>query len=142
MKKHTLMITSLNRSDVLARISALLSARNVRIESIIGAAARNPNLYRIRLVVSVEADRLEQIIKQIAKLIDTVKVADITRDAESAAQRFLLVRMDAGDKGRARARLLQDFESITMDLARPDLCVDLTKRKAPQERCFEHHPMP
>ncbi len=141
MNKHTLMITTINRPDVLARISALLSARNVRIESIIGAPARNSNFYRIRLAVSVESDRIDQITKQITKLIDTIKVVDVTHDAESAAHRFLLVKVDSGENGRTRARLLQDYETITMDLARPDMCIDLTGQGALRERPFDYlHP--
>ncbi len=136
MNSHTLMITMANRPDTLARISALLAARNVRIESIIGAPAKNPDHYRIRLVVSAVRGRIEQIAKQILKLVDTIKVVDVTREAGSAPHKFLLVKVDSGKGGEPPLRVLQDFEA-TLDLARPDMCIDLTDPGAKVEKYID-----
>ena len=78
MEKQTLMITAVNRPDLLARISGLLSARALRIESITGGPAKNPNIFKIRLVISGARNRLGQIGRLIDNLVDTIKVVDIS----------------------------------------------------------------
>lgn len=129
MEKRTLLITTVNRPDVVARITGLLSARAAKLESIVGAPAVNPDLFRIRLVLSAEKDRMEQIVKQITKLVDTVKVVDITRDAESTDRRFLLLKVEAGRQGAGRTSFIRAMNASGLDLARPDLCLDLTDPK-------------
>jgi acetolactate synthase small subunit len=125
MEKRTLMVTTENRPDVVARISGLLSARAVRLESIVGAPAENPDFYRIRLVVAAEKGRIEHVAKQITQLVDTVKVVDVTRDNESAVHRFLLLKVNFGRGEKDRAPYLRDFRAMP-DPARPDMCIDLT----------------
>lgn len=83
MDKRTLVVTTENRPDVVARISGLLSALAVRLESIVGAPAENPRFFRIRLVVAAEKGRIEHFAKRLTQLVDTVRVADVTRDGGS-----------------------------------------------------------
>ena len=78
MEKQTLMITAVNRPDLLARISGLLTARALRIESISGGPAKNPNIFELRLVVSGKGNRLGQIGRLIDNLIDTIKVVEVS----------------------------------------------------------------
>jgi len=78
MEKQTLMITAVNRPDLLARISGLLSGRALRIESITGGPAKNPNVFELRLVVSGKGNRLGQIGRLIDNLIDTIKVVEVS----------------------------------------------------------------
>jgi len=80
MEKQTLMITAVNRPDLLARISGLLSARALRIESITGGPAKNPNIFKLRLVVSGTGNRLGQIGRLIDNLIDTIKVVGVPEE--------------------------------------------------------------
>lgn len=79
MEKQTLMITAVNRPDLLARISGLVSSKMLRIESINGRPAKNPDVFKIRLVVSGAGNRLGQIGRLIDSLIDTIKVVDVSR---------------------------------------------------------------
>ena len=96
MEKHTLIITAANGPDALARVSGLLAARGVEVESIAGAPAVNREFYRIRVVVFGTESRIEQIAKQIHKLVDTIKVMDVTGNRKRDPRRFLLLGTQGG----------------------------------------------
>ena len=89
MSRHTLSVLVENNSGVLARVSALFSRRGFNIESLAVGPTENPDLSRMTIVVDAESAPLEQITKQLNKLIEVIKIVEL--DATAAVQRELLL---------------------------------------------------
>jgi len=79
--RHSISILVQNHSGVLARISGLFSARGFNIESLAVGTTLDPEFSRMTIVVSGDDQVLEQVQKQLAKLVEVVKVADLKPDA-------------------------------------------------------------
>ncbi len=75
MSRHTLSVLVENKSGVLARVSALFSRRGFNIESLAVGPTENPGLSRMTIVVDAESAPLEQVTKQLNKLIEVIKIA-------------------------------------------------------------------
>ncbi len=132
-EKHTLLITVANRVAVLARISGLLSSRGYNIESIIGCRTEDPDIYQIHLVTQGTLEQIEQISKQIRKLIDTIKVVDISHKRGYVIYEFALIKVQAG---RSRVEILDHAHAfgakivhitpacVTVDLSGPTKEID------------------
>ena len=74
MTRHTLSVLVENKSGVLARVSALFSRRGFNIESLAVGPTENPDLSRMTIVADAESAPLEQITKQLNKLIEVIKI--------------------------------------------------------------------
>jgi acetolactate synthase-1/3 small subunit len=132
-EKHTLLITVANRVAVLARIAGLLSSRGYNIESIIGCRTENPDIYQIHLVTHGTRRQIEQISKQIQKLIDTIKVVDISHKKGYVIYEFALIKVQAR-KGKAEilehaqvfgAKIVHITPAwVTLDLSGPTQEID------------------
>src|SRR4028118_777012 len=100
MTRHTLSVLVENKSGVLARVSALFSRRAFNIESLAVGPTENPDLSRMTIVVDAESAPLEQVTKQLNKLIEVIKIVEL--DGGAAVQRELLlvkVRAPLADRG-------------------------------------------
>ena len=107
MTKHTLSVLVENKAGVLTRVAALFSRRSFNIESLAVGPTENPDLSRMTIVVDAETQPLEQITKQLNKLIEIIKIVELESDA--AVQRELLlvkVRAPLAD----RSQVLQTAE--------------------------------
>src|SRR3954453_12623477 len=107
MSRHTLSVLVENKSGVLARVSALFSRRGFNIESLAVGPTENPDLSRMTIVADAESAPLEQITKQLNKLIEVIKIVELENGA--AVQRELLlvkVRAPLAD----RTQVLQTAE--------------------------------
>ena len=89
MPRHTLSVLVENKSGVLTRVAALFSRRGFNIESLAVGPTENPDLSRMTIVVDADTAPLEQITKQLNKLIEIIKIVELERDA--AVQRELLM---------------------------------------------------
>lgn len=126
MEKHTLMITVANRVGVLARITGLLSSRGYNIESIIGAPTENPDIYQVHLVTSGSHEKIEQIVKQIQKLIDTIKVVDISHKKNFIIYEFLLLKVRSKKNRSEIFDLTQVFGAKVVDVTPNHISIDLS----------------
>ena len=125
-EKHTLIITVANRVGVLARISGLLSSRGYNIESIIGCRTENPDVYRIQLVVGGTQEQIEQISKQIQKLIDTIKVVTISHKKEDTIYEFVLAKVPTrGGRGEI-LDLVNVFGAEVVDISATFMTIDVS----------------
>lgn len=78
--KHTISVLVENKFGVLARVAGLFSARGYNITSLAVGETQDPSISQMSIVVDAADDRiLEQIVKQLYKLIDTISVADLTK---------------------------------------------------------------
>jgi acetolactate synthase-1/3 small subunit len=89
MTKHTLSVLVENKAGVLTRVAALFSRRSFNIESLAVGPTENPDLSRMTIVVDAETQPLEQITKQLNKLVEIIKIVELEPGA--AVQRELLL---------------------------------------------------
>jgi acetolactate synthase I/III small subunit len=106
-EQHTITVLVDNRPGVLARVSGLFARRGYNIESLSVSITDNTDVSRMTIVVNGDAEILEQIIKQLHKLIDVLKVYDYI-DTPILARELALIKVQA-DAGR-RVELLQLVE--------------------------------
>ena len=125
MDAHTIIITVANSIGVLARVSGLLSSRGYNIESIIGAPTENPDIYKIHLVIPGTAEQIEQVTKQLNKLIDTVKVVDISHARNYIVREYLLIKVKA-EKRSEIFELMGVFKAKAVDITRSHITIDLS----------------
>lgn len=125
-EEHTLMITVANRVAVLARIAGLLSSRGYNIESIIGWRTEDPDVYQIHLVTRGTNEQIEQISKQIQKLIDTIKVVDISHDRNSIIYEFALIKIRTHKSRSEILDLAGVFGAKVVDVTQTYVSIDLS----------------
>jgi acetolactate synthase I/III small subunit len=100
MTRHTLSVLVENKAGVLARVSALFSRRGFNIESLAVGPTENPDLSRMTIVADAEAQPLEQITKQLNKLIEVIKIVEL--DTAAVQRELLLVKVRAPLADRAQ----------------------------------------
>lgn len=103
-KKHVLSILADNNSGVLIRISGLFSRRGYSIESISAAQTENPNISRMTIVTTGDESTLEQIDKQLSKLVDVKEIRVLTNQNSVMREHVILT---AGSSEETRSALIQ-----------------------------------
>jgi acetolactate synthase-1/3 small subunit len=98
-KTHTISILTENYSGTLSRVSGLFSSRGYNITSLTVAETEDPTVSRMTIVVTGDESILEQIVKQLNKLIDVIKVVDFKEDPVIERE-LLLIRVDATKSNR------------------------------------------
>ena len=126
MNKHLISVEVANRFGILARIAALFSARGFNIDSLAVGETEDPTVSRMTLVVPGDDQIIEQVIKQLRKLIDVIKVTDLT--AESVVERELvLLRVAATGADRAEImRIVEVFRGRIVDVHPQSLTIEIT----------------
>ena len=107
--KHTISVLVENKFGVLARISGLFSARGFNISSLAVGETEDPAVSRMTIVVEGDDRTLDQVKKQLNKLIDTIKVVDF-KEGEFVDRELILVKVAVTSKNRKE--LLEAIESI------------------------------
>ena len=116
-----------NRSGVLNRFTGVLSRRQVNIESISVGATEDPNVSRITIIIDVAShDEVEQIIKQLNRQVDVIRVRDIT-DKPHLEREVILVKISAPAEKRAEIlAIIQPFRATVVDVAPSSITVQMT----------------
>ncbi len=107
--KHTISVLVENKFGVLARISGLFSARGFNISSLAVGETEDPSVSRMTIGVEGDEKTLDQVKKQLNKLIDTIKVVDF-KEGEFVDRELILVKAAATPKNRKE--ILEAVESI------------------------------
>jgi len=105
MKAHTLSVLVENRAGVLSRVAGLFSRRGFNIESLAVGTCEEPGSSRMTIVVESNDSQIEQVQKQLNKLIDVIKVSDITEN-EIVERELALIKVNA-EPGSSRAEVMQ-----------------------------------
>ncbi|HUU76506.1 MAG TPA: acetolactate synthase small subunit [Methanoregulaceae archaeon] len=105
MKSHTLSVLVENKAGVLSRVTGLFSRRGFNIESLAVGTCEEPGMSRITIVCIGDDAQIEQVMKQTNKLIDVIKVSDIT-ERERVERELALIKVSA-DPGTSRAEIMQ-----------------------------------
>jgi acetolactate synthase-1/3 small subunit len=125
-KTHTLSVLVEDKPGVLARVAALFSRRGFNIESLAVGATEQKDMSRMTIVVSAEETPLEQITKQLNKLINVIKI--IEQDDDNSVSRELAmikVRADAGTRGQV-VEAANLFRANIIDVSPESLTVEAT----------------
>jgi acetolactate synthase-1/3 small subunit len=113
---HTLSVYVSNRPGVLARIAQVFARRGFNIESLVVSPAMDGKFSRMTIGVSGKPDGLDQIIKQVGKLVDVLTCVDHTDDA-AVIRELALVKILCGPSRRTEAlQLVEHFNCKTVDL--------------------------
>jgi acetolactate synthase-1/3 small subunit len=125
-KKHTIAVLVENKFGVLSRVAGLFSARGYNIESLSVGETLDPTVSRMTLVVRGDEFVMEQAMKQLHKLIDVIKVIDLT--VESHVERELvLIRVNAEPQHRAEILRTGDiFRAKVVDVTPTTLTLEAT----------------
>ena len=124
--RHILSMLVENESGALSRIAGLFSARGYNIESLTVAPTDDPSLSRMTLVTSGNDDIVEQIKKQLNKLIDVVKLLDLS-EGEHIEREMMLIKLRAAGADREELkRLTEIFRAKIIDVTESTYVVELT----------------
>lgn len=126
MKKKVFQILADNTSGVLSRISGLFSRRGYNIESITAGVTADPRFSRITIVASGDDEILEQIEKQVRKLVDVRDIKEL-KPNESVYRELVMIKVKAkADKRQGIISLADVFRAKIIDVAPESLMIELT----------------
>jgi acetolactate synthase-1/3 small subunit len=124
--RHILSILLENEPGALSRVSGLFSARGYNIESLTVAPTEDQTMSRMTVVTTGSDDVIEQITKQLNKLIEVVKVVDLT-EGNHIERELMLVKVRASGKEREEMKRLADiFRGRILDVTDKSYTVELT----------------
>ena len=124
--RHIISLLMENEAGALSRVSGLFSARGYNIESLTVAPTEDPTLSRMTIVTSGSDEVIEQIIKQLNKLIDVVKVVDLN-EGDYTERELMLVKVKAAGKDREEMKRMADiFRGRIIDVTEKTYTIELT----------------
>ncbi len=124
--KHIISLLLENEAGALSRVAGLFSARGYNIESLTVAPTEDPTLSRMTIVTSGSDDVIEQITKQLNKLVDVVKVVDLS-EGEHIERELMLVKVRASGKDREEMKRMADiFRGRIIDVTDKSFTIELT----------------
>jgi len=115
-----------NEAGALSRVAGLFSARGYNIESLTVAPTEDASLSRMTLVTRGSDDIIEQITKQLNKLIDVVKLVDLTESAYIEREMLLIKVQAQGDERNELKRLADIFRGRVVDVTSSTYIIELT----------------
>jgi len=125
-RKHTIAVMVENRFGVLSRVAGLFSARGYNIESLSVGETVDPSVSRMTLVVRGDELVIEQVGKQLHKLIDVIKVTDLTQE-NHVERELVLMRVNAEPQHRAEVLRIADiFRAKVIDVTPMTLTLEVT----------------
>jgi acetolactate synthase I/III small subunit len=123
---HTLSVLVENKPGVLARVAGLFSRRGFNIESLAVGPTEHEEISRITIVVSVEGAVLEQVTKQLNKLINVLKIVEL-EEKQAVARELLLVKVRADDTTRRGVlETVELFKAKVVDINTEVLTIEVT----------------
>ena len=137
MMRHIISILLENEAGALSRVSGLFSARGYNIESLTVAPTEDPSMSRMTIVTSGSDEVIEQITKQLNKLVDVVKVVDLS-EASHIERELMLVKVRASGKDREEMKRISDiFRGRIIDVTDSAYVIELTGNSAKLDAFIE-----
>lgn len=128
--RHIISILMENEAGALSRVAGLFSARGYNIESLTVAPTQDPSLSRMTLVTSGSDEIIEQITKQLNKLIDVVKLIDIS-ESSHIERELMMVKVRAVNGAREEIKRLTDiFRGKIIDVTPGTFVIEITGEKS------------
>ena len=124
--KHTISVLVENKPGVLARVSGLFARRGFNIESLAVGTTENESVSRMTIVASGDDNVLEQITKQLYKLIDVIKVFEIPKDV-AVERELMLIKVSCNEKTRPEIIEIVDiFRGRIVDVSEGAVTIEMT----------------
>ena len=137
MMRHVISLLIENEAGALSRVTGLFSARAYNIESLTVAPTEDPSMSRITIVSIGSDDIIEQITKQLNKLIEVIKVVDIS-EAAHIERELMLVKVRATGKDREEMKRMADiFRGRIIDVTETTYVIQLTGNTAKLDSFIE-----
>lgn len=134
--KHTLSVLVENKPGVLARVAELFARRGFNIDSLAVGTTEKPDISRMTIVVDVAEHSLEQVRKQLHKLINVIEIIDLDPDT-SVAREMLMAKIKVDTDSRSEVIEIVDiFRGNIVDVSRESIIVEATGN-ASKLRAFE-----
>jgi acetolactate synthase I/III small subunit len=129
MSRHTLSVLVNDQPGVLARVASLFSRRSFNIESLAVGPTEVEGVSRMTIAVNVEDLPLEQVTKQLNKLIDVIKIVEL-EETSSVQRELLLVKVKSDVNTRSHIiETVQLFRARTVDVAHDSITIEATGAK-------------
>src|SRR6201746_1771362 len=126
MSIHTLSVLVENKPGVLARVAGLFARRGFNIESLAVGPTEHAEISRITILVSVEGTVLEQVTKQLNKLVNVLKIVELEQ-GQAVQRELLLVKVRADSESRSKVlETVQLFRAKVVDVALDAVTVEAT----------------
>ncbi|MEI8083221.1 MAG: acetolactate synthase small subunit [Actinomycetes bacterium] len=126
MSRHTLSVLVENKPGVLARVAALFSRRGFNIESLAVGLTEVKELSRMTIVVEVDEFPLEQVTKQLNKLINVIKIVEL-EDATTVSRELIMVKVRADSQTRSQVlEIVSLFRAKVVDVAADTVTIEAT----------------
>jgi acetolactate synthase-1/3 small subunit len=125
---HTLSVLVENKPGVLARVSGLFSRRGFNIESLAVGPTEHEEISRITILVSVEGSALEQVTKQLNKLVNVLKIVEL-EEKQAVQRELLLVKVRADESTRRDVlQIVELFKAKVADVGPEVVTIEMTGR--------------
>lgn len=125
MPKHTLSVLVENHPGVLSRVAGLFSRRGFNIDSLAVGVTENPDVSRITIVVDGDDYIVEQVSKQLNKLIDIIKIKKL-EDKESVKRELALLKVSANTSTRSEImNIVEIFRAKIVDVSKSTLTIEV-----------------
>lgn len=135
--RHTISILVENKFGVLTRVAGLFSGRGYNIDSLNVAPTHDASASRMTIVTRGDDATLEQIVKQLNKLVDTIEVRDF-RDGEYIDRELVLVKVAVDSATRAEVMQITDiFRAKIVDVQPKSLVIEITGNEGKIEKFIE-----
>ena len=127
-EKHILTMLVENEPGVTARVSGLFAGRNYNIDTICGAPTHDPEISRITITTQANPQMFEQIMKQVRRLINVIKLRDMTGE-EAVKREMALICVQSNIKKRSEIMQIADiFRSKIVDTGSKHIIMEVTGR--------------
>ena len=124
--KHTLAVLVENRYGVLSRVAGLFARRGYDIDSLAVGVTEDPTISRMTIVVRGDDLVLEQVTKQLNKLIDVIRVTDLGTE-DTVERELVLIKVNADVKNRSEIMQIADiFRAKIIDVASKSMIIEVT----------------
>jgi acetolactate synthase-1/3 small subunit len=135
--RHTISVLVENKFGVLTRVAGLFSGRGYNIDTLNVGPTHDPNTSRMTIVTRGDDATLEQIVKQLNKLVDVLDVRDF-RDGEYVDRELVLVKVAVDSKTRAEVMQITDiFRAKIVDVQPTSLTIEVTGNESKIEKFIE-----
>jgi acetolactate synthase-1/3 small subunit len=128
--RHTISVLVHNQPGVLSRVANLFSARGYNIDSLVVGETENHQTSRMTIVVRGDDRIIDQVEKQLNKLVDVIKVVDLTNE-DFIARDLALIKVRIDDKTRSHVmEIVQCFNAKIVDVAQKSVTIEATGKEA------------
>lgn len=126
MAKHTISVLVENHPGVLSKVSGLFSRRGFNIDSLAVGVTENPDISRMTIVVDGDDYTVEQVSKQLNKLVDIIKLKQLV-PSESIDREFVMMKVNANNSTRAEImQIVEIFRGNIVDISKSTLTVEIS----------------